>query len=213
MDYLVNTTYKKININSKRALYILDLFQKNNSKDLWNSDDHELWLLIILNYKFLIQNMNPKFLILDEWYNENLKNLKFLTKENHIDLLKWKMYRGKWRYILLKYANEVKNDEVENLSMLAIQNKDTKIYTKVKGVGIALSSALLASHYDDIPFFSDELIEIILPNGNTKYSLREYETCVKHIDNKIENLKNSEWKFSRNEIEKCLFALNQFHKN
>ncbi|KAH6687905.1 hypothetical protein F5X68DRAFT_275601 [Plectosphaerella plurivora] len=112
---------------------------------------------------------------------------------NHDDvktLVDWKLRHGKFRPTLMKLVTSNESDFVETtiVEALKVYKKDTDIsktlavLTKLKGIGPATASLLLAVHYpNDVPFFSDEAYYWLCNGGRAetlKYTMKEYETLI-----------------------------------
>lgn len=108
----------------------------------------------------------------------------YITKDAHIQLLKWKMAQGKYRPMLMKYANQLTEESVISTSRAAFellhQGKHIEaieMYKTLKGTGYALASLVLSTQSADIPFMSDQLLHILFPDGKYKYTKKEYTAC------------------------------------
>lgn len=213
--------------NVENNKYKTPIKNEDNSivtKNLWNSNDGKLWKKILNNYcKLRDENKKKQFIELDKWYLLTLRKnildrypLPYITKDEHINLLKWKLSRGKWRPSLLKYAELLNDTDIRKLStevLLLVKNFDNNtdfktikkafdIYIKLKGVGIAFTSALFSIVSPYIPFMSDELLEITLGKDiKFKYNWVEYSNCLELCRKKSEKIQ-----ISPANIERCLFV-------
>jgi len=113
-------------------------------------------------------------------------NATFITKNMHIQLLEWKLAHGKRRPMLMKYAKELDEAQVEEVSRSAFALCDEgkymeaiEKYRTLKGTGYALASLVLSTRTDRIPFMSDELLGTLYPdaNGKFKYNKKEFLAC------------------------------------
>ena len=117
-------------------------------------------------------------------------NAAFITKDMHIKLLEWKMAHGKRRPMLMKYATDLTEKEVEDTSRAAFALCDegkhleaVEKYKTLKGTGYALASLVLATHCKAIPFMSDELLgELFNDAAKFKYDKKEFMACYKHVN-------------------------------
>jgi len=130
----------------------------------------------------------------DQWYMNILpviiRENGFLTQSEHIKLVEWKMHQGKFRPSLLKYAKDLDPDDVKRVTREALLSPDAytliKIYSTLKGVGIATASALCAAKFPHMPFMSDELLaQVFPPPYKFKYTKKEYEACVAFVHEKM----------------------------
>jgi len=119
-------------------------------------------------------------------------NAAFITKDMHIKLLEWKMAHGKRRPMLMKYAKELSEKEVEDTSRDAFALCDAgkhleavEKYKTLKGTGYALASLVLATHCKKIPFMSDTLLGKLFKdaNGKFKYDKKEFMACYDYVMN------------------------------
>lgn len=115
------------------------------------------------------------------------KNPDYITKDMHIKLLQWKMSQGQYRPMLMKYANELTEDIVESTSRAAFlllkagkHIEAIEMYKKLKGTGYALASLVMSTQSADIPFMSDHLLHILVPDGKYKYTKKEYMACYEY---------------------------------
>lgn len=120
-------------------------------------------------------------------------NATFITKDMHIKLLEWKMQHGKRRPMLMKYATDLNEKEVEDTSRAAFALCDegkhleaVEKYKTLKGTGYALASLVMATHCKAIPFMSDELLGELFQdaNGKFKYDKKEFMACYTHVNMK-----------------------------
>lgn len=159
---------------------------------LWASNSAVLWKRVLNSMKD-VQHI-PRF---DEGY----------TKKNHIELLKWKMSRGKWRAMLMKYAQDLQeqdlNKVLERLASIDGDDwkKQIKAFTTLKGTGVALASAFLSSgNPEEFVFMSDILIALVCKIEKPKYNISEYEEILKAVREKSKRVK-----LKCAEIEEALF--------
>ncbi|EFQ25552.1 uncharacterized protein GLRG_00696 [Colletotrichum graminicola M1.001] len=118
---------------------------------------------------------------------------------NHDDvkcLVDWKLRHGKFRPTLMKLVSSNDSSAVEDTVKKAIDNyRDMadlsaalNILTKMKGIGPATASLILAVHYPQkVLFFSDEAYYWLCNKGqkaSLKYSMKDYE----HLDSQASKL-------------------------
>ncbi|RMZ03395.1 hypothetical protein D0862_05683 [Hortaea werneckii] len=101
------------------------------------------------------------------------RNPKFISKDELLKLTEWKLSHGKFRPTLLKLVDSndvmtVKTTAIEAYRILPPSNdtapsaenirKVLDVFTRLKGVGAATATLLMASNdQTNIPFFSDEV--------------------------------------------------------
>lgn len=171
----------------------------------------------------------------DRWYRGELrKDLlerstsdggAYLTHDEMVRLIKWKLTRGKFRPALEGYVRGNARDLVHSSSQetfavlppdfhdVDLPDESTikeamKAACKMKGVGPALSSALLAlARPNTLPYMADEVIVhgvgILTP---PKYSDKEYVILARKVNERMEQLR----KENGNEKAKCLQTAEQF---
>jgi hypothetical protein len=97
---------------------------------------------------------------------------------------------GKFRPTLMKLVTSNESSFVETTIKDALKthkadsdvSKTLNMLTKLKGIGPATASLLLAVHYpDDVPFFSDEAYYWLCNGGRAeslKYTMKEYDALI-----------------------------------
>lgn len=109
------------------------------------------------------------------------------TYEDHVALLGWKMKRGVWHGMLMKYAKDLTNEEVEGAAENARKETNWKRKIKamcvLKGTGVALATAFLSAEDPmSYPFMSDGLIARVMgKNYVPKYTVKEYERMLEAV--------------------------------
>ncbi|ROT42284.1 hypothetical protein SODALDRAFT_326466, partial [Sodiomyces alkalinus F11] len=105
-------------------------------------------------------------------------------------LVDWKLRHGRFRPTLMKLVSSNDPENVEETIKQGIDiyrdesdaSKSLKMLTKLKGIGPATASLLLAVHFpDEVPFFSDESYYWLCNKGQQgplKYNMKEYETLI-----------------------------------
>lgn len=145
---------------------------------LWKSDDPKDWKYVLKRTKL---EYIPKL------------NMNTYSKEDHIKLLHWKMKRGQWRPMLMKYAIGLTEEEVQkvlqNVNAKTDYKAKIKEFSKLKGVGVALASAFISARDPkNFPFMSDILIKLVC-DPPPKYNMKEYEQILEAVRNKGKLLK------------------------
>ena len=157
-----------------------------HSRALWKSDDAGEWRAALDAYDERLAALNhPKLLTLDSWFRHELPSAvrsrdppRLLAREL-VELVDWKMTRGKVRPNLLNYAKAHAAKTVEDASAAALRALDDVLANKkpaasalesalapliaLKGIGPATASAVLAAATEHLPMMSDELIAVALP--------------------------------------------------
>lgn len=199
--------------------------------DLFNSDDPKLWISYLNKYDCAIKSIainkkKEEFVNLDKWLWNSLKkdvcnrnkidpvNGYYLTKVELSNIMKWKLIRGNFRP-LQKLIDSNTEDNVKLCTGNALtilyndQLKWKKAATeliKLKGVGIATASIILALFTKCCPFMSDEVIESVYDN-EIKYTLPVYVVIQEKLENKMKMLNfNGDTKFDVAMIEKALWT-------
>lgn len=139
---------------------------------------------------------------LERWYRSDLKsailtrNPKFITGEELVQLVDWKLTRGKWRPRLLDFARGQDCDVVQEISRAAFKLADDgsiegaiKKLSEMKGIGVATATAVLAAGNSSVPFMSDELMQTLL--GKKDYTLPTYRTLLVKCAETVKELEAS----------------------
>ncbi|XP_037094214.1 uncharacterized protein LOC119114100 [Pollicipes pollicipes] len=162
---------------------------------------------------------------LDQWYHDELpkkilsraKEGGYLTHEELVQTIKWKLARGKWRPRLRELVTMNTPRLVQLETKKAIRqllkkddlNAAIQAMCNLKGVGPAMASAVLSvAQPDKIPFMSDECM-LAIPDveGSIDYTNKEYLRMVAHVQTACQRLSqngNSEW--TPHKIEQVVFA-------
>lgn len=135
-----------------------------------------------------------------------------ITKDMHIKFLQWKMGQGKMRAMLMKYARELTEADIEAASReayaLCHDNKYMEAmekYKTLKGTGYALASLVLTTQCARIPFMSDQLLAFVLPGIDPKYNKAEFKACYDFANAKAMELAaatKTEW--TARDVERCV---------
>ena len=139
---------------------------------LLESSDNTLWKDIL--------NKTQK----EDMYPQIQSDREFITKEQHMELLEWKMKNTTFRPILRKYAKELPEGIVEETSRAAFAlGRDGKYmdaikkYTELKGTGWALASLIIATQFPDVPWMSDELLHVLYEKPKYTNVLKRPRDC------------------------------------
>ncbi|CAH3021343.1 unnamed protein product [Porites evermanni] len=143
-----------------------------------------------------------KLLELDYWFQNQLpqeinkRSEKFLTQEELIKLMEWKLMRGKFRPRLTQLVQTNDSETVKEVTSKAFKclpdiKQAISELTKLKAVGPATASAILCAGSHKVPFMADESIQAIPGFGKIEYSLKFYldyiekiRSCLKHLHKK-----------------------------
>lgn len=119
--------------------------------------------------------------------SENKGNDCWITKEELVQTMQWKLARGKMRPLmnLVRGNDSGTVERISRSALIAAQKGDISNAVTIlsgaelKGVGPATASALLAAYRPDLfPFMADEPTMLVLDesgqNGKLKYNLAEY---------------------------------------
>lgn len=125
---------------------------------------------------------------LDKWYQEELGELAMsrspphITKEELVQLVKWKLSRGKFRPRLVQLAGSNSEELVKTASekgiQLALKDEVKDAISELvvlKGIGPATASGVLAACVPEkCCFFADEVANAIPALATLKYDVKEY---------------------------------------
>jgi hypothetical protein len=154
---------------------------------LWNEASCATWDAARAEYGGAIEASGGSRLVeLDRWYHGELPALlagrdpAFLTLSELVRVVEWKMHRGVYRArnLVLVRGNEA--DQVEAASREAIAaaphpTAPIARLSRLKGVGPATASALLAAARPDVyPFFDDVIAGAIPELGRVDFTLKVY---------------------------------------
>jgi hypothetical protein len=155
--------------------------------DLWRSHDCAAWAAALADYPACIARQ-PSELVQkrDPWYRETLPGLiaarpePYVTRDELIWVVEWKMARGVWRARNLHLARANEPAAVEQASRAAFfaaedERRALRLLGALRGVGPATVSAVLAAHLPArYPFFDDVVAAQVpgLPVGD--FSVKAY---------------------------------------
>lgn len=138
-----------------------------------------------------------KFASLDAWYHALDVSRGYITKAELVEIMKWKLMRGKMRPLLGK-IEALSDQEVQaatyhgiNSIRQAIDDNSIRaaldaIAKPLKGVGPATASAILAKWNHSLPFMSDA--GLLAVNGKLDYTVPSYLSYYHGISAKVTQL-------------------------
>ncbi|MCO5569197.1 hypothetical protein L7F22_022907 [Adiantum nelumboides] len=186
----------------------------------YDCNDGAAWQQQLEGYASFIEALKkPKLQELDDFYTRSLPSLvqqrhpsPFMTAQELVKVVQWKLSRGKWRPKLLSFASALTDNEVKTASLgsfLALPDLKVAInaLTALKGVGPATASAVLAAAAPDVaPFMSDEAMIAVM--GSVKdYTLKQYLLYAEKLQCKAQELTKSSGKeFSPSDLERALWC-------
>lgn len=159
------------------------------------------WLEYYQNYSSIPHKSKnaQEFRTLDIWYHSVDVSRGFITQPELVQIMKWKLLRGKMRPLLGK-IEALTELEVQQASHQAVNYLRAGINVNnvrlaldaiakpLKGVGPATASAVLAKYSYAIPFMSDA--GLLAVNGKLDYTSTSYMKYYEGISRKVEQLKN-----------------------
>ena len=158
---------------------------------LWASDSPDDWRAALDAYAQRRDALNhEKLTRLDEWFFHRLtvdvraRTPPCMTAKELVDMVDWKMTRGKVRPNLLNFAKAHSEATVKDATRDAIARLRSASRTedipralepavKLKGIGPATASAVLACADDSVPFMCDDLILVALGKMDSKFRYNE----------------------------------------
>ncbi|CAM8946310.1 unnamed protein product [Rhodiola kirilowii] len=177
------------------------------------------WKLELSSYSDRLKSLkNPDLISLDEFYRIDLPSLienrnpnPYITASELVELMKWKLKRGKWRPRLLEFVSALDDEVVESASRKAFEalpdvSKAVSELKVLKGVGPATASAVLAAHAPQVaPFMSDEAMVAAL--GSAKdYTSKQYVKFSSKMQEKAKELSSNDLTFTPSDVERALWS-------
>ncbi|KAH0631808.1 hypothetical protein JD844_019635 [Phrynosoma platyrhinos] len=161
-----------------------------------------------------------KLIALDKWYQEELpiavgqREEKYLTQEELVKLMEWKLCRGKFRPRLQQLVATNSREMVEACTKKAYQllpdiPAAVQELSKLKAVGPATASAILAAGAPEAAaFMADEVMESIPGLSPVQYTLKHYLLYLDRIQSCATKLNkaDTEKKWTPHCVERCLWA-------
>lgn len=203
------------------------LFKTMSGTDgLYNCKDPAVWRSVLAVYKDVVEakaskgGKAGKLAALDKWYQEELQEIvcsrteKFLTHAELVQLMEWKLTRGKFRPMLQKMVTGNSEDSVESCTRKAFKllpdvSAAIQELTKLKAVGPATASAVLVTGApQDAAFMADEAVESIPGLVPIKYTLKHYILYLDKVRECAEQLSTSDLvnDWTPHKVEQCLWA-------
>lgn len=175
--------------------------QREYVRDFFNdpANNSAVWLRYFEAYVSMPNKAKDaqKFRELDCWYHALDVSRGYVTKAELLEIMKWKLTRGKMRP-LLKKIEALTEDEVRlatyngiNAIRQSIDENSVKVGLEaiskpLKGVGPATASAVLAKWNIGVPFMSDA--GLIAVNGTADYKISDYLSYYRGISEKVAQL-------------------------
>ncbi|KAK3843604.1 MAG: hypothetical protein J3R72DRAFT_489484 [Linnemannia gamsii] len=175
---------------------------------LFNSTDPAEWNAALALYpeafKALAATKSDQSIIaLDKWFQTEFPALlasrspQYITHDEIVQLVAWKLKRGKYRPALAKMVGEHADTVVRRTSQEAfklVHQGDLKAgitkMSELKGVGPATASAILcAGAPDKVPFMADESVDSVPGLGKIAYNLAYYLKFAAKVIDKAAQLK------------------------
>ncbi|XP_006005583.1 uncharacterized protein ZGC:112496 isoform X2 [Latimeria chalumnae] len=162
---------------------------------LYSCKDPQTWQSVLSIYWDVIEaksvalakgGKQGKLTALDKWYQEELpatimqRPEKFLTHEEVVKLMEWKLMRGKFRPRLQQMVASNPSSTVEACTRRAFQllpdvTAAITELSKLKALGPATASAVLAAGApESAAFMADEAVEAIPGLTPIQYTLKHY---------------------------------------
>lgn len=153
---------------------------------------------------------------LDRWYREEFPGLVSAREPAHVThaemvrVTEWKMARGVWRapnLVLVRGNEPVAVEEASAAALAAAPHPTAPIarLAKLKGVGPATASAVLAAVRPDVYPFFDEIVAARLPGlGEVAWTLGYYGRYAEALRGEAERL-GGEWTPAA--LERALWSL------
>ncbi|XP_063171319.1 uncharacterized protein LOC134505510 [Candoia aspera] len=190
---------------------------------LYTCEDPASWKAILNIYQDVVAavgSKKKKLIALDQWYQEELPGVlaereeKYLTKEELLRLMEWKLTRGKFRPRLQQLVATNSSEMVEKHTRKAFHRLPdveaaVKELNELKGVGPATASAILAAGAPEMAaFMADEVVESLPGLGPLQYTLKHYLLYLDGIQSRAKKLNNGNTTetWSAHLVEKCLWA-------
>ncbi|CAM0875993.1 unnamed protein product [Alopecurus aequalis] len=181
--------------------------------------DAEAWRAALAAYDRRLASLDkPDLLEADSFYRHDLPLLlrrrdpdPYLAKSELVQLLDWKLKRGKWRPRLMDFVKSLDDAVVESASRKAFAalpdlSKAITELTVLKGVGPATASAVLAAYAPDVaPFMSDEGMVAALDNAK-EYTLKQYLAFAEKLQAKAKELSVGGESFTPSDVERALWS-------
>eukprot|EP01083_Nonionella_stella_P155363 501865_1 len=168
---------------------------------IWRQTNAIKWREIVLTYPDQLLSMGkPDLVKNDKWiWTELPKAIKkrappYLTQPELARVMAWKLARGKFRPSLKGYIAALSDKQVRDASTEAFDLVKSdlkgaiKSLSKLRGVGPATASLVLACFDENVPFMADEALESVPGLGPIKYTLPHYLKFAEALQNKAKEL-------------------------
>ncbi len=155
--------------------------------DLWGTADPARWLAALADYEAVLARQGMTHLLdYDRWYHHGLpatlaeRDPAYLTHDELVLVVKWKMTRGEWRPRNLSLVESNDPEAVEwqtREAFLRVPDlrAPIKLISELAGVGAATASAVLAAYAPDAyPFFDEQVAAQIPDLGPVRYTPAYY---------------------------------------
>ncbi|XP_053327869.1 uncharacterized protein LOC128502159 [Spea bombifrons] len=192
------------------------------ASSLFPAEDPETWLRVAAIYWDVVAAKGAKqkrLLQLDRWYQEELPSRlaerpqKFLSHEDLVRLMEWKLLRGKFRPRLQQLVSGNPKEIVESCTGKAFRllpdvSAAINELSQLKGIGPATASAVLAAGAPELTaFMADEAVESIPGLSPVQYTLKHYLRFLELLRQKAEALsKASGETWTPHRVELCLWT-------
>lgn len=190
------------------------------NQKLWNQNKGAAWRDMLDQYEALILahavNQLPE---IDTWYRNELprviaaRNPAYVTKEEFLEILRWKMKRGDWREynririadtdarVIKKAAQDAFTAARDLSADAATTSKEYKRpiqrLCELDGVGPATASAVLAAYRPDLyPFFDEWIAREIPTLGKVAFTPSYYwkfADALREKAKELTKLDRAEW--------------------
>jgi len=213
------------------------LTMASNSAHFFMSGTTKQFDFVLSKYQDALQakadSKNSKsevLLKLDKWYqNELPKKIKSRGKEAHltheeiVQLIKWKLARGKFRPrlkdLIQMNTPRVVMQETKKAFRAIDKRKDIEAavsaLSNLKGVGPAMASAVLAAMAPDLaPFMADELLLSMPEVEGIDYTMKEYMKLVEKTKECVDrlNAQGGDWNPHKVEMAVWTYYILREHK-
>ncbi|XP_031564028.1 uncharacterized protein LOC116299507 [Actinia tenebrosa] len=133
---------------------------------------------------------------LDNWFQQELpavidkREERYLTKEELIKLMQWKLSRGKFRPRLVDLIKSNSPETISENTRMAFKllpniEKSIKKLSELKGVGPATASAILCAGCPQVPFMADEaMMTLPVGKGKLEYTMKAYLQYLEQLRSK-----------------------------
>lgn len=168
---------------------------------LWQSSDCAEWRAALESYDAVILAQEVNGLAeLDAWYYNELSSLlaarqpAYMTKDELLEVLRWKMKRGIWREgnrqrAMGNDARLIKKTSLEAFGAVPDLKKPVARLSELDGVGPATASAVLAAYRPDLyPFFDEWIAGQIPVLGKVAFTASYYQKYAAALRDKANEL-------------------------